>query len=536
MPPKSEIAHHELTYYELTYHESTNHKMKERTVILISVLIAGLCSILYELELSTTSSYFLGDSVKQFSLIIGVYMASMGVGSYLTKYVHDNLPGKFIYLELALGLIGGFSVPIAYFAYNYLDMGNFQVLILALTAAIGLLTGLEIPILTRILKDHYPLNANLANVLSLDYIGALIATLLFPFIFLPKFGLFRTSLFFGLVNVLMGFMVLSVLDLPVASSKQKNQMRVWAYACIGAFLLAIYLSKDMMAAWEKQAFSQPVIWSTQSPYQHLAVTQKGADIRLYLNNIIQFSSLDEYRYHESLTILPMAQAARRKQILILGGGEGLIAKQALKFRDVEQITIVDLDTAVFKLANDLHDVRKVNNSALTHPKVKCITADASMFLRESQSTYDVIISDLPDPSNEGVARLYSTLNFHHIRRHLNSGGVFATQATSPFHTNDAFWCIHETLRAAGFAHTLPYHVMVPTFGDWGFIMASDQELKTGLLPQGMELEFLDEQVAKQVFYFEKDLQPKQQVQPNKLDQLILLDYYLKGWTQWSKEK
>jgi spermidine synthase len=510
--------------------------VKERTVILISVLVAGLCSILYELELSTTSSYFLGDSVKQFSLIIGVYMAAMGVGSYLTKYVHDNLPSKFIYLELALGLIGGFSVPIAYFAFNVLDIGSFQILILALTAAIGLLTGLEIPILTRILKDHYPLNANLANVLSLDYIGALIATLLFPFIFLPKFGLFRTSLFFGLVNVLMGFMVLSLLDLPMASRKQRTQMRIWAYASIGAFLVALFLSKDLIRAWEERTFSQPVIWSTQSPYQHLAVTQKGSDIRLYLNNIIQFSSMDEYRYHESLTILPMAQAKQRKEVLILGGGEGLIAKQALKFPDVEQITIVDLDTAVFKLANELADVRKVNQSALTHPKVRCITADASIYLQQTQNTFDVIIADLPDPSNEGVARLYSTFNFHHVRRHLNPGGVFATQATSPFHTNEAFWCIEETLRAAGFAHTLPYHVVVPTFGDWGFIMASDQNLQAGVLPSGLSLEYLDEQVAKQVFYFEKDLRPKSTVLPNKLDQLILLDYYLKGWTQWSKEK
>jgi spermidine synthase len=510
--------------------------IKERTVILLSVLVAGLCSILYELELSTTSSYFLGDSVKQFSLIIGVYMAAMGVGSYITKYVEHDLPVKFIYLELALGLIGGFSVPIAYFAYNELSIPYFQVLILVLTSAIGLLTGLEIPILTRILKDHYPLNANLANVLSLDYIGALIATLLFPFIFLPKFGLFRTSLFFGLVNVLMGFMVLSMLDLPVASRAQRTQMRVWAYASIIAFIVALYFSNNLIKAWEQRTFSQPVIWSEQSPYQHLAVTKKGGDIRLYLNNIIQFSSVDEYRYHESLTILPMAQAVSRKQVLILGGGEGLIAKQALKYDDVAQITIVDLDTAVFKLAQNLVDVRATNLSALTNPKVKCITADASRFLRETNQTYDVIIADLPDPSNEGVARLYSTLSFHHVRQHLNRGGVFATQATSPFHTKQAFWCIHETLRAAGFAYVLPYHVVVPTFGDWGFIMASDRELKAGVLPTGLDLQFLDETVAKQVFYFEKDLRLTDSVQANKIDQIILLDYYLKDWKQWSKEK
>ena len=209
-------------------------KLSEKTALIIAVFIAGLCSIVYELLISTTSSYFLGDSVKQFSLTIGVYMAAMGVGSYLSKFIERRILLNFIWIELALGLVGGASVPILYGSFHHLSVNQYQILMLGLTAVIGTLTGFEIPLLARIMKRFYPLKTNLANVLSLDYIGALAATLLFPFLLLPFFGLFRTSVGFGLLNIALGLFIYSYFR-QHAEGKQPYRIRLVALAILLGF-------------------------------------------------------------------------------------------------------------------------------------------------------------------------------------------------------------------------------------------------------------------------------------------------------------
>jgi spermidine synthase len=510
-------------------------RLPERLVLLLAVLVAGLCSIVYELELSTASSYFLGDSVKQFSLIIGVYMAAMGVGSYLTKYIAEPLIVPFILTEILLGFIGGCSVPLVYFLFDQLSAGAFQALVLGLTFCIGLLTGLEIPLLALILKQYYPLQSNLANVLSLDYIGALIATLLFPFLLLPKLGLFRTGVGIGLANIALGFFMLWYLGAHT-DARIRRQLQVAALAVMAGFVGLLYFSKPLLQHWQDSAYAHKVIYARQTPYQHIAVTKKGDDVRLYINRIIQFSAADEYRYHESLALIPMSTAPYRNNVLILGGGEGLLAREVLKYADVAQITIVDLDTAVFELAQTLAPVRAVNGDALRHPKVKMVAQDASVFIRNTEERFDVVLADLPDPSNEAVARLYSRSFFQHIRAILNPYGVVATQATSPFHTNNAFWCIEATIRAAGFEHTRPYHTFVPSFGNWGFIMAANYPLSTDNLRLPTPTRYLDSVVLSRIFYFDKDLRRPENLRVNELDQPALLDYYLKDWSKWSREQ
>lgn len=510
-------------------------KLSERWLLLIAVLIAGLCSIVYELELSTVSSYFLGDSVKQFSLIIGVYMAAMGAGSFFSKYVPDPLIVYFIVIEIALGLVGGFSVPTAYWAFERTSAGGFQILVLGITFLIGMFTGLEIPLLARILKEYYPLKTNLANVLSLDYIGALLATLLFPFLLLPQMGLFRTAIGVGLLNILLGWIMLSMLKNHIPETIKK-QLQWIALALMAVLGILMFYSGQLLEAWQDSAYSHQVIWAKQTPYQHLAVTQKGNDTRLYINRVIQFSTRDEYRYHEVLGIIPMLAAPHHEKVLILGGGEGLLAREVLKFEDVQQVTIVDLDEAVFDLAKNFDPIKKANQNALSHPKVRLVAQDASVFLRESTEQFDVIIADLPDPSNEAVARLYSDWFYKMVRNVLAQGGIYATQATSIFNTRNAYWCIGTTLQSAGFKEVIPLRAYVPSFGEWGFFLASDYPVQpqNWTLPDG--LKFLDSTTLAYVFYPGKDNTPPKDMKINRLDQPALLDYFLKDWAVWSREK
>jgi spermidine synthase len=509
--------------------------MQKKIIFPLAIFIAGLCSIIYELQISTASSYFLGDSIKQFSLTIGVYMAAMGLGSYLSRFFHAPLTGTFIVTEILLGVAGGLSIPLAYYAFDKVDRTAFQYLMLGQTLWIGVLTGLEIPLLSRIMQEEYSFERNLSNVLSLDYFGALAATLLFPFLLLPALGVFRTSVLFGLLNIVLGFLVVlwGAKDLP---RRSRTRLELAAAVPALAFTGLLFAAKPLLQTWENNAFTHQVVFARQTPYQHLALTQNHEDVRLYLNRIIQFSSMDEYRYHEVLAMLPMTTAPYKGSVLILGGGEGLLAREVLKFPELESLYIVDLDSAVFELGRSHPLVREINHDALHQDKVRRIAQDAAVFLDTVRQSFDVVIADLPDPSNEAVARLYSTAFFKKILRCLRPNGIFATQATSPFHTKNAFWCIGETIRAAGFEDVKPVHAFVPTFGDWGFFLASRRGFALKSPPESLPRRFLDSTVVSKMQYFEADLRPSTPLKVNTLDQPVLLDYYLEQWANWSREK
>lgn len=507
----------------------------ENLLFFITIFLAGLCSLIYELLISTTSSYFLGDSVTQFSLTIGIYMAAMGIGSYLTKFLDKNLLDAFVKVELLLGLIGGASVPVLYFLFDQLTAGQYQVAMLIVTLLVGILTGFEIPLLVRILKENYPLNSNLAYVLSLDYIGALIATLLFPFLLLPYLGTFRTSIVFGLINIGLGLLVYRFFTGKL-SIKRKKWLELVTLGCMTFFIVLASYSGKILKHWEDSFFTSRVVYSKQTPYQQLVLTKNRKDVRLYINRIIQFSSIDEYRYHETLGILPLHNAPYKKNVLILGGGEGLLAREVLRDPKVESVTIVDLDEEMFKLAKENPYLRELNQDALLNSKVKTVAGDAMTFLINTETLFDVIIADLPDPSNDALARLYSTAFYQLVQNHLTPNGVFATQASSPFHTRKAFWCIYETVKASGFENVYPFHTYVPSFGDWGFIMSSKLKLNPQVYNSELKTKYLEPDLVNKMFFFAKDMTNPNNLDVNKLEQPTLIHYFLEDWVEFSKEK
>ncbi|NJC25719.1 polyamine aminopropyltransferase [Neolewinella antarctica] len=513
-------------------------KSSEKILLIAAVFLAGLCSIIYELVISTTSAYFLGDSVKQFSLTIGVYMFAMGVGSFLTKYVKGNELEAFVRTEIALGLLGGASVPLLYWLFQFQTNQQYQWTMLALVFGIGSLTGLEIPLLARVMKTYYPLKDSLANVLGYDYIGALGATLLLPFLLLPFVGLYSSSLLFGAVNLLLGLAVTLFFrdQLPLA---RRRRIYAWTIGGLVLFSVLLWRAEPFLEAWEARAYPHRVIYKEQSSYQNIVLTQNDDDLRLYLNRVIQFSSRDEYRYHEALALVPSAWGKSKvERALVLGGGEGLLARELLKLPELRELVIVDLDDRIFDLANRHAGLRQLNNASLDDPRTRVRAQDAAVFLRNDTAHYDLIIADLPDPANESVARLYSTWFFKMARARLTPDGVFATQATSPYHTKDTYWCIYETLLASGYQTVAPYHVNVPSFGEWGFVMASDSPAVTDEITyrQDVPTRFLDPELVAAFDYFPRDMVNPGGLRPNRLDKPVLLDYFLAEWSSWQREK
>ena len=508
--------------------------MQKKTFLILITILVGMCSIIYELLISTTSSYFLGNSVQQFSLIIGFYMAFMGLGAYFSKLFKKNLIYNFILIELLLGLVGAFSVPLCYLYILYADFVGFNLFVFLIISIIGILTGLEVPLLTRILEHDYDLKDNISNILSFDYLGALIATIAFPFFLLPFVGVFKSSLFFGLLNILAGLVTFLFFRSEIKIPKRKKRLFGLAVASIiGIIVFSIGAAQSFMSRWHNGIFKHPVIYSEQSAYQDITVTKTDNEFRLYLNGAIQFSSRDEYRYHEALVLLPMMQHPNPKKILLLGGGEGLAAREIYKY-PIESLDLVDIDPAITNLATKMAAFEKLNQGTLENAKTKIHHKDAFTYLLHSDQSYDVIICDLPDPNSESIAKLYSQAFYQLAKSRLSEGGLLVTQATSPTLTPDAFWCIEETLGASGFAHTYPYQVNVPSFGNWGFILASSKQVFF-TYDEDIPTLFLEPQMLNHIFYFSKDNRSKGMI-PNQLDQPILMEYYLEHWRRLNHEK
>ena len=502
--------------------------LRESHVLLISIFIAGLCSIVYELLIATTGSYFLGDSITQFSLTIGIYMAFMGVGSYISRWVTDkSLLASFIGFELLLALLGGACVPILYYAYA--AALPLQLVSGILTAIIGVLIGLEIPLLSRLMEKHYTLKANLANVLSIDYFGALIATLVFPLLLLPWLGVFKTSLAFGLVNLSIALTLLWYFY-----SSMPKSLRVWLrVGVLGVFILLaglMWFSKLLNEKWNETVFDDQIVHSEQSQYQQLIVTRYKDDIRLFLNGGLQFSSIDEYRYHESLIHPAMTRSKHAKSVLVLGGGDGLAVRELLKYSHIDTITLVDLDPAVAALAKTNHYLTTLNQQSLSNDKVNIIHQDGFVFAAQTEQKFDLIVVDLPDPKNISLARLYSKQFYLTLKRRMNSGGIMVTQATSPFFATQAFWSIYHTVVAADFKQVLPYHVNIPSFGEWGFVMACHVQCQTSkqALPR---TRFFSDEVERAMAVFPNDMIANES-EISTLDNPSVLHYYLAGWKYW----
>lgn len=500
---------------------------KQKFALIYAAFIAGLCSIVYELLIATTISYFLGDSVKYFSLTIGIYMAAMGIGSYASKYINRNLLYRFLQFEIILASLGGLCIPLLYLSYLFDEL--LVPTYVLLTASIGFLIGLEIPFLTRLMESFESLKANIANILSFDYIGALIATVAFPFFLLPFLGTFQSSLVLGIINLTIILVIARYFKDDLGKSKKPIYTQ---FILVLAFLgLCFIYSKIALNEWDQRLYEDRIVHAEQTRYQKIILTKDRDDIRLFLNGNIQFSSIDEYRYHEALVLYPLAFMQNQvTNVLLLGAGDGLAIKQLLKFDEIQTITLVDLDERIVSLAIENPHLSELNKHSLTDERVTIITNDAFSFIKDNENTYDLIISDLPDPNSLEIARLYSKQFYQELQKNLTPKGVFVTQATSPYFATDAFWVIQNTIEASGFTYTIPYHAQVPSFGEWGFVMAS-YEAQDTLSDRDIfhDSEFLMSSMLNSMRTFPKDIGPRT-VEINTIDRPILMNYYLNGWT------
>ena len=496
--------------------------------LLVSVFVVAACGLVYELVAGALASYLMGDSVLQFSTVIGTYLFAMGIGSWLSRYIDDNLPANFLRIELLVGLIGGL-MPIALFLLYAWSPAPFRIALYGLVVLIGTLVGLEIPLVMRIMRRGYALKELVSQVLTFDYLGALVVSIAFPLLLAPRLGLIRTGLLFGLMNAAVAVWALWVFrdELP-----SRRAHAAWATAVVLA-LGGAMAGSDTITRWgEDRFFGRRITLAESSPYQRIVITESHGVIRLFLNGNLQFSSRDEYRYHEALVHPAMAAHGAARRVLVLGGGDGLAVREVLRHPSVQQVTLVDLDERVTRLFRDRPELRALNQGALASPKVTVINEDAFKWLERLErletddSFFDIIVIDLPDPTNYSLGKLYTTAFYSLVERRLAASGYAVVQTTSPLHARRSFWTVVTTLEAAGL-HVTPYHALVPSFGDWGFVIASHRPWRPPAeLPGG--LRFLTREMLPSLFEFPADMQ-RVPAEPNRLNNQILVQTFEEEW-------
>jgi spermidine synthase len=507
--------------------------MKRAPLLFLNVFVIATCGLIYELLAGTLSSYVLGDSVTQFSIIIGIYLFAMGVGSWLSRFIGKDIAERFVEIELSVAVVGGFSAPLLFLSFAHLSYFGF--VLYAVVFVIGVLVGLEIPLLMRILKDELDFKDLVSRVLAFDYVGALVASLLFPIFLVPKLGLNRTSLLFGMLNSAVGIWGTWLL-LPLIK-RNVTLMRVKGAVIILLLAIAFIKADKLTSLAEDALFMDNIIFARSSSYQRIVVTKGKTGYALFLNGNLQFNSFDEYRYHEALVHPAFAAyQATPKRVLVLGGGDGLALREIEKYKSVEFIQIVDLDPEMTKISYSVPALGELNRHSFDDPRVHLTNGDAFVWLDSTQTEpFDIAIVDFPDPNNFALGKLYTTRFYNLLKSKLKPDSAVVIQTTSPLVARTSFWCIVKTLESVGFS-VRPYQTTVPSFGIWGYALAKlepfDQPTKP---PSGIELHFLNDNSFGSMFEFSSDTsRPDEDIEVNRLDNQALVRYYEAEWRRFEQ--
>ncbi len=551
---------------------------------LIAIMgILAACGLIYEYLLSHYAGRVLGAVETAIYSMIGLMIVSMGLGAFAARWIKNPFAG-FVWLEVLIALMGSCSIlVVAIFiaaayelpnilteAFNLTEPlsinGPFFIWLKSLSLdmpyvagfILGIMIGMEIPLIARIREKVHGehLENNAGTIYGADYIGAGCGAALWVTVMLAM-NIAQAAVVTAALNLIAGSFFLWTYRHKIPYNKV-----LWLlHGLMILVICAIWQSgKDWLSDLNNVLYKDTVIYQQKTNYQNIVLTQRKIGTRdkpiydLYLNGRLQFSASDEQIYHSMLVYPAMAASARHDNVLVIGGGDGLGLRDVLKWQP-KQVTLIDLDKQLVNLFAKGRYIqqdytakqRKVmtllaemNNNAFADPRVEAIFGDAFVEIQtliDQQRVYDTIIVDLPDPSHPDLNKLYSDLFYARIKQLLNGDGVLVVQSTSPYHAKNAFISIGKTVKASGFLHVNQYHQNVPSFGEWGWTIAT----KVGASPKKRLLElnelpvadaFITPEIIRGSFafpaYYFKDADS---IEVNEIGSSRLYRYHYQAWNQ-----
>jgi spermidine synthase len=486
-------------------------QLHDLAIFPIMGVLAG-CGLIYEYLLSHYTGRVLGLMEHTIFTMIGIMIVSMGIGSFAARHLKHPF-ASFAWLEVGIALLGATSVLLiaAVFAFSHFlpriiarvfDLpedvvfigGLFQdikavakVVPFVIGFLLGVMIGMEIPLIARVREQIYGehLEHNTGSIYGIDYIGAGIGAGLWV-LFMLKMENTHAAVWTASANLVAGIMFFVL---------YRKRIQSWGFLLIAHTLVALLVvaiaryGPDWDAALEDMLFKDKVIFRLDTKFQHLTMTERhlGGDrppvIAFYINGVPQFSSKDEQIYHSMLVYPAMAASARHENILIIGGGDGLALREVLRWVP-KSVLVLDIDQDLVNFFRHPHKMNgkvinqrllELNHYAFSDPRVQLRFGDAfnsvDDLIRENLN-FDTIIVDLPDPNHPDLNKLYTARFYAKLKHLLNGDGAMAVQSSSPYHAKKVFLCIGKTVEYAGFAHVEQYHTNVPSFGEWGWTIAT----------------------------------------------------------------
>ncbi|MCK8119507.1 polyamine aminopropyltransferase [Pseudoalteromonas sp. 2CM37A] len=547
-------------------------------ILLITVMavLAG-CGLIYEYLLSHYAGRVLGSVESAIYAMIGTMIVAMGLGAFLARWFKDAFTA-FAWLESIIALVGmgcilaiagviavSYSLPHlfssifnlppdvvlnGYVFQKLQEWSRFLPYVFGLV--LGLFIGMEIPLIARIRQHVYGrfLENNAGTIYGADYIGAGIGAAIWVSIMLAM-PIMQAAAWTALFNILAGLAFLWRYHAHVRFAKALLVCHIVLLALFGFILV---MGSSWMNSLSNVLYKDKVIYSQATKYQHVVLTERLSKNQpapitdLYLNGRLQFSSIDEQIYHSMLVYPAMLASNRHDSVLIIGGGDGLALRDVLKWA-VNDVTLIDLDAQLLNLFGHKdgdftapESISKrllaLNKQSMLDPRANIIVGDAFLEverLLDQGKQFDTILIDLPDPNHPDLNKMYSDYFYNHVRQLLAPDGAMAVQSTSPYHAKKAFLSIAKTVKAAGFDYVEQYQQNIPSFGQWGWTIATKMgQPASGRIKNISAMPVPSRWVSKEyllasfVFpnqYFEQ----VKSIEVNRLGSGQLYDYYRNAW-------
>ncbi len=500
------------------------------SILIYAVLAGGVCSLIYAVIIATTVSYFEGDPTTVYPVFLALFMATVGLGARTSTAVKGRYLEWFVTADLALAAVGGLSVPMLYLVFAETDF--FMAAAVMMTLLIGGTVGFKLPILISLLDAYGERTQTIARAVTFDRLGVVVAFLAFATVLLPYYGILASSVLIGLGNLSIAAAVSWRFRSKLGAARVPFSL---AGSLTGALLLAIFIgSGTILDIWKQSTFEGRVLLTEQTERGFIVMNSFRGDVRLYVNDELQFSSVDAHRYNEAIVHVPPLLTSRRiENVLVLGDDDGMVVQELLRRDGVTSVTQVSPNDTVSRLAKTHPRLLEINGQSLLDPRVQTVSTEIFDILESRSRLYDMVIADLPNPGTLQAARLYTRDFYELVRLNLAPGGVFVTQATSPYFAERAFRAIGKTMDTV-FPDTAAYHLWVPSLGDWGFVVGGTKPLATDVPAEGRlpDTRFLTTRMVPGLFVFPPGPPAPEPVEIATLDRPIVLDYYLDGWRSW----
>lgn len=459
---------------------------RRRGLLLGLTFVVAFCSIVYELIYSEMLRVLFGGTVLRYSITIGLFLFSLGVGAFCFRYLSDT-ERNFFRTEVALAVAGplGLLLMVGVNSAPWIQFPLKSELVLVVShlpiVVVGVLSGLEIPFLSTLVDSS---GDAFSEVLGVDYFGSLVGTVVYALVFYPTLGLVTTIFVLGLANA-----VVALLFAYQGGFKSSSVPVVVACLLVTASYGGVIAAGESAERAVEETYIGASIESQYPPGQvsvQIQDVRRTAHQRVVIYNRTLAAATDRPRhseqclrldgqlqlcdswvqsYHRGLVDAPMGMFPHRPdtRVLLIGGGDHIAMNRLRKYNvTVDQ---VDLDGEFLEYTKNHPYFEQYHDNAYTYDRLTTYKTDALTHLRTTDRQYDLVLLDLPGARNDDMLPVYSTEFYRLLRGHLTDDGIVVSWGYDRSAYSTHYVTYMNTVRAAGFDRHVAYHAWGDTDGD-----------------------------------------------------------------------